>query len=317
MFSLLSLRCFIVTVEERNFTRAAKRLYISQQALSHHISRLEDHFGVKLFDRTPPVSLTDAGNSLYKYAKFIFDSLGDCTKEINDIKDFHQGELSIAIPVTRGSLMLPPLLGSFHQQFPQIHITLEEGDTDLLLESILNATVDLCIGYVPKNTEKLAVTPLYHEKFAVLVPKQLQSKVKISKTSSQTKVFPIECFSDLPFITQALDTKNGMVFQELCSGANITPNILLSTQNLITLILLGMEGLGACVIPLSFLIHKPAASKNALLFNPDTMNSMSVYLLDTNNIASETLIGIYRRKDRSLTRAAKEFISFSQNLFGE
>ena len=43
--NFLNLRYFIVTAEEMNFTKAAKRLFISQQSLSNHIAKLEDHFG--------------------------------------------------------------------------------------------------------------------------------------------------------------------------------------------------------------------------------------------------------------------------------
>ena len=45
MFSLTSLKCFAAAAEELNFTRAAKRLFISQQALSSHISKLEEYYG--------------------------------------------------------------------------------------------------------------------------------------------------------------------------------------------------------------------------------------------------------------------------------
>ena len=51
--NLLNLRYFLVAAEELNFTRAARRLYISQQSLSGHILKLENYFGVELFDRSP------------------------------------------------------------------------------------------------------------------------------------------------------------------------------------------------------------------------------------------------------------------------
>lgn len=317
MISLHSLRCFMITAEERNFTRAAKRLYISQQALSHHITKLEDYFGAKLFDRSIPVTLTESGQTLYKYAKNIFDSMGDCTREINDIKDFKQGELTIAIPVTRGSLMLPPLLSRFHQMFPQVRLNLVEGDTGMLLETLLNSTSDLCIGYVPEKADNLSVTPLYDEKFAVLVPNKYLGKVKFDKKYDRNSPMPIELFADLPFITQALGTRNGEVFQALCRNAGIEPEIILSTQNLITLASLSMEGLGACVIPLSFIMRKATVSKNTILFNPSALKSTSAYLIDTQQIRNISLIGIYRRKDRALTRAAEEFIKLSKEMFGE
>ena len=112
MFSLTSLKCFAAAAEELNFTRAAKRLFISQQALSSHISKLEEYYGVRLFDRGIPMTLTDAGRALQKHAREILSSVDDYAREVQDIKNFRQGELTVGIPVTRGTIMLPPLLSA-------------------------------------------------------------------------------------------------------------------------------------------------------------------------------------------------------------
>ena len=119
MFSLTSLKCFAAAAEELNFTRAAKRLFISQQALSSHISKLEEYYGVRLFDRGIPMTLTDAGRALQKHAREILSSVDDYAREVQDIKNFRQGELTVGIPVTRGTIMLPPLLPPFISSSPR------------------------------------------------------------------------------------------------------------------------------------------------------------------------------------------------------
>lgn len=157
MFSLTSLKCFAAAAEELNFTRAAKRLFISQQALSSHISKLEEYYGVRLFDRGIPMTLTDAGRALQKHAREILSSVDDYAREVQDIKNFRQGELTVGIPVTRGTIMLPPLLSAFHQLFPQIRLHLVEGTASgNIADALYDGTADLCIGYQPENTEELA-----------------------------------------------------------------------------------------------------------------------------------------------------------------
>ena len=64
MINFLNLEYFLVAAEELNFTRAARKLYISQQSLSNHISNLEKEFDVILFNRTSPLTLTYAGRAL-------------------------------------------------------------------------------------------------------------------------------------------------------------------------------------------------------------------------------------------------------------
>lgn len=66
---LRHLRAFVAVAEELNFTRAAERLFIAQQALSSQIRQLEDRIGARLFDRdTRRVALTPAGQTLYQQA---------------------------------------------------------------------------------------------------------------------------------------------------------------------------------------------------------------------------------------------------------
>ena len=60
---------FLTVVEEMNFTRAAERLYITQQALSGHIRRLEEHYGVTLFRRRPTLKLTAEGEAMVLCAR--------------------------------------------------------------------------------------------------------------------------------------------------------------------------------------------------------------------------------------------------------
>ena len=209
MFSLTSLKCFAAAAEELNFTRAAKRLFISQQALSSHISKLEEYYGVRLFDRGIPMTLTDAGRALQKHAREILSSVDDYAREVQDIKNFRQGELTVGIPVTRGTIMLPPLLSAFHQLFPQIRLHLVEGTVSgNIADALYDGTADLCIGYQPENTEELAVTPLFEEKFVVLVPDRLMKEHHLDRKLGEGAL-SMDRFAELPFVVQHPETMNG------------------------------------------------------------------------------------------------------------
>ena len=73
--NLKSIEYFLITVEEMNFTRAAGRLYISQQALSSHISRLEEEYGIRLFERRPALSPhAGGGEEMYFYGSRILEA---------------------------------------------------------------------------------------------------------------------------------------------------------------------------------------------------------------------------------------------------
>ena len=97
MMNFLNLEYFLVATEELNFTKAAKRLYISQQSLSNHISNMEKEFGIILFNRTSPLTLTYAGQVLKERAREMLDLRDETYREIRDIKDFSTGQLSRAM----------------------------------------------------------------------------------------------------------------------------------------------------------------------------------------------------------------------------
>lgn len=321
VFSLTSLEYFAVAAEELNFTRAARRLFISQQALSNHILKLEEYYGVRLFDRGNPMTLTEAGKALQRHAKGILNSVEDSAREVQDIKNFKQGELTVGIPVTRGTIMLPPLLSAFHKMFPQIRLRLVEGTiSGNIADALYDGTADLCIGYQPEDTAELAVTPLFEEKFVILVPNRL-IKEYLSPGQQRTLgrgALPIERFSALPFVAQSPETMNGQVFQTLCRSAGIRPNVVVYTENLITEASLCMEEIGACVLPYTFVAPNQRLNGrgNTTLFSQEGLSRLSVYPLDCSSCGTFQ-ISVCRLKGKLLTRAGREFINLAREIYRE
>ena len=85
-----SLKYFLAVAEEQNITKAAEKLFISQQALSGHITRLEKELGVRLFDRQPSLALTYAGRELKKHAEEAGQKLSNMFKFCEDV--FEEGQ---------------------------------------------------------------------------------------------------------------------------------------------------------------------------------------------------------------------------------
>ena len=172
--NLLNLRYFLVAAEELNFTRAARRLYISQQSLSGHILKLENYFGVELFDRSPPMTLTSAGTCLMRYAKRMLDSVDELEKEVQDIKGSHSGELTIGITRARGAVYLPMILPKFNRDFPNIKIHLIEENSAHLEQLLREGKIDLMLGRVPKDILGIDCEVVWREQYVIIVPNKVQ-----------------------------------------------------------------------------------------------------------------------------------------------
>ena len=166
MINFLNLEYFLAAAEELNFTRAAKRLYISQQSLSSHISNLEKEFGVALFNRTAPLTLTYAGQVLKRRARQLLLLREETYHEISDIKDFTKGQLTIGMSHTRGRKILPQILPVYQERFPGIDLHLKEGNSSELDADLLHGDVDLVIGLLPFKVENVETVPICEEEIS-------------------------------------------------------------------------------------------------------------------------------------------------------
>lgn len=124
--NLNQLKVFCEVVDRKGFTRAAEALYLTQPAVSRQVQELEKHYGVELFEQIGKrIYPTEAGNTLYEYAKQVFHTLDDLDVEIDELKGLKAGHLRLAASATAGTYLLPPLLGQFKRKYPGVEVLLE------------------------------------------------------------------------------------------------------------------------------------------------------------------------------------------------
>ena len=121
--NLRSLYCFVTAAEELNFTRAAKKLYITQQSLSKHIKKLEEQYEVTLFDRHPTLRLTVAGEHLLAYAR---RAIREENRLFNDLQSeiaFGHMRLRVGIPTQRCTGYLPDIHQVYSKKQPNVIVS--------------------------------------------------------------------------------------------------------------------------------------------------------------------------------------------------
>ena len=142
---------FVVAAEEMNFTRAARKMFITQQALSKHIRNLEAQYEVRLFERHPSLRLTLAGEQLLKYARRV---IREETRLFNSLKSESGSgriRLTVGLPTMRGSAYFPGIIQRYHSVCPQVvpsyqatsfaavNTALRIGDIDLYFSGMISA----------------------------------------------------------------------------------------------------------------------------------------------------------------------------------
>ncbi len=138
---------YMTTIADQgSITKAARRLYISQPALSHIVSKVEEEMDVKLFDRkSNPITLTYAGEKYISTARQILKLRDNLRRELRDIGHGEKGEIRLGIPTERAGYMLPRVAGKFRELFPGIQIRLSESKSDDIIRDLEKDKLSLAI----------------------------------------------------------------------------------------------------------------------------------------------------------------------------
>ncbi|PAF33289.1 LysR family transcriptional regulator [Paenibacillus sp. 7516] len=164
-----SLKVYITVVEQRNFSRAAELLHLSQPGVSLHIRKLEKEFDVKLMHRSPKwVKLTEAGELLYVRAKEMVNLYESAKLDIARLHDHVSGSLQIGASFTIGEYVLPRLFSSFARQYPEVAMEVFIGNSAQVVEAIRDNHMDLGLIEEDIEAQDLTVTPFMKDELIIV-----------------------------------------------------------------------------------------------------------------------------------------------------
>ena len=124
------LRAFVEVVDRGSFSAAARSMGLSQPAVTMQIQGLEADLGATLLERRyRRVDLTEAGRSLLPTARKVLAELEGARAAIDGLSDTVGGHLELAVSTTPGQYILPRLLGSFLQAYPEVSVSLRVYDS--------------------------------------------------------------------------------------------------------------------------------------------------------------------------------------------
>jgi DNA-binding transcriptional LysR family regulator len=123
---------FLAVADERSFTKAAKRLRVTQSALSHAIRGLEEHVGVRLLARTTrSVAPTEAGEQLLAELRPALTGIRGALDKIGGLRDMPRGRLRLLIPRFAAMSVLGPKLAQFAEHYPDVVLDVSTDETRL------------------------------------------------------------------------------------------------------------------------------------------------------------------------------------------
>lgn len=308
--NFLTLQYFTVVAEELNITKAAERLFISQQSLSKQIIRLEEDLGVKLFYRTPVFSLTFAGRRCLHNAIKILDLKRQMEREMNDITHHNIGELRLGISHTRGRVLLPKVMPEFKKKNPLIDVTIKEGNSKELEQWLQHGLIDLLIGFSPVALDTADSVDILKERLLMVVPEKYMKEKFPDNYEQKIKEFEegvsVETFIDYPFLMMTPGNRVRTLFDKYVKKHNLDINISLEIESIETLLSLACQGMGITIYPEMF------AKNLSPLISHDKSLGVLFFPFDDKSTSGRLVVAYHR--DRYLPEATQDFIKLCKKI---
>ncbi|MFN3396437.1 MAG: selenium metabolism-associated LysR family transcriptional regulator [Thermodesulfovibrionales bacterium] len=167
------LKVFCAVAETKSFSKASEIIHLTQPAVSLQIQAIEELYETKLFDRSSTtITLTPAGEILYRYAKEILSLYASAAKDIGELTGLVKGSISLGASTTIGNHVLPTVLAEFRKNYPKIRVRLFVGNTRRIIELLNATTIDLGIVEGDVTRQKLKVEKLLQDELVVIVSPQ-------------------------------------------------------------------------------------------------------------------------------------------------
>lgn len=291
---------YVLTIaEEKNFSRAAKRLFISQPSLSQYINRLETQLGVTLFDRTvSPLALTYAGELYIETANKIIALSNQLQKKYDDISELKTGRLNIGLTPSKANNPLPMILPVFRNKYPNIDLTITESSSDGLEEMLTKGIIDVCMINLPIQNTDIEYEEILDEKILLAAPPSFSDYEET--TDGSYPQIDIKRLKDKNFILLKPDQRMRQISNIIFSKAGIKPKIILETRSIETSLRLCSVGMGFCFVP------------ETAVFNSILDNAPKLFVV--NNPPLIWTLAIAYRKNSYHTKASLAFAEIAKQV---
>jgi len=189
--TLRQLQCFSAVAKNLSYTKAAEELHLTQPAVSMQIRQLEQQAGLALTEQFgKQVHLTEAGTEVYRYARSILQQVDEMDDVLDKLKGFAGGRLKIAA-ISSANYFAPKLLGTFHQQFPDVSVSMDVTNQKAVLRQVIDNDVDMAImGQPPRDSHVEAIAFMDNPLIVVAPPDhRLAKRKRIAQKELEKEIF--------------------------------------------------------------------------------------------------------------------------------
>jgi DNA-binding transcriptional LysR family regulator len=284
MINLNQLRAFYQAAKCQNVSVAAQQLFVSQPAVTAQIKLFEDSCGLRLFKKKGRhLYLTDEGQTLFNYARKIFEYERKIEDAVGQMKELKKGSLRLGSARTYARYFMPFLLTGFRDAYPHIKIHFAEGNSLEMIHSLIDLKNEVVIIAKAEDHPNIAFIPFSREELVLILIHSLidlkNEVVIIAKADDHPNIafipfsreelvlilppnhhladkdsIRLEQIAAEPIIMKDPGSGTRKLVDELFGKNNCTPNILMETGDAEIIKLLVQHGEGV-----SFLVKEAVA----------------------------------------------------------
>ena len=246
---LHQLRYFVAVADEGSFSRAAAKVRVAQPSLSQQIRKLEAEIGQPLFDRLPrSVVLTEAGRCLLEYARQILASIGDARRCVDELKGKIAGDLAVGAIPTIAPYVLPELVVTFQNHYPDVTLHIVEDVTEGITRRIEAGELDVALASTCQRSPTLRVELLGREPLLALVPEghPLAKQTVVSFDDLKSQRFLL--LHEMHCLSQQV--------HHLLESRRLLPEIALAGSQLSTIANMVAAEIGVSIVPQMMVNHQ-------------------------------------------------------------
>jgi len=263
--NLRSLECLTeIVLCEFNLTRAAKRLYASQPAVTRQIQVLEDDLGFQLLLRRGNriTGLTPEGRAVFERATRVLHEARQLRLVKDELRKETGGKLVVATTHVHARYTLLPAIKQFRVSNPRVSIQILSGDPTSIAQLVLSGQADFGLSAEADERHPDLITfPCYRIRRLIITPK--------GHPLARAKKLTLKALAQYPFIVYDRRFSSGWRVLQTFERRGITPNIVLSAIDAEVLKAYVAAGLGIAVI--QELAYDPARDRDIVALDPGNL----------------------------------------------
>ena len=243
--TIKQVKLFVEVARSLSFARAAESMHLSQPAVSLAIQNLEQAIGGKLFARsTRSLELTPEGQAFFPTATRLLNDWDEALDDVHNLFTMQRGKLNMAVMPSFSTNVLPGLVRQYHEQYPQVNLSIQNIVMDDAIESVRKSRNELAISFSSENMNGLDFTPLYDVTFMAVYSEHFVPQLQgVNLTEDWSPLF------DLPMVAMDKDSTVRRWLDESTQAHDLQSNIVAEVNQLDSLGQLVSMGLGVGIVP--------------------------------------------------------------------